>query len=50
MIQFTTDWTDANITALLGMAQRLKTRAAYLGGCWMSESGLHTTAHNPHGN
>jgi hypothetical protein len=35
--------------ALVALASSLECRAVDLAGCWMSESGLHTWAHNPHG-
>lgn len=42
----TSDWGDADVAELVAVAGRLDTRAAFLAACWMSESGLRTTAHN----
>ena len=45
----TSDWTDADVEAFVALAARLEASPLDLAGCWMSESGLHTSAHNPNG-
>lgn len=48
-VAHTSDWTDADVEAFVELANRLGARPLDIGGCWMSESGLHTTAHNVNG-
>jgi hypothetical protein len=45
----TDDWSDDDVGELVAMAARLQARPLDLARCWMSESGLRTTAHNPNG-
>lgn len=45
----TDDWSDDDLREGLAMAERLEARFLDLAGCWMSESGLKTNAHNPNG-
>lgn len=47
---YTYDWTDADINQLVHVAEDLEAKPLDLAGCWMSESGLHSSAHNPNGN
>jgi hypothetical protein len=49
-VQHTADWSDSDIGALIVMAGRLEARPLDLAGCWMSESGLSSVAHNANGN
>jgi hypothetical protein len=48
--RYTADWSDEDIVGLLAVARDVDADPLHLASCWMSESGLHPYAHNPHGN
>lgn len=47
---YTYDWTADDVVQLVHVAAELDAKPLDLAGCWMSESGLHSIAHNPNGN